>query len=91
MKTIWKFPLPVTDFQKIEMPKGAEVLSAQVQGVSLCLWAMVDPEAETELRGFWIIGTGHPIEHEKNLGRFIGTTQMYNGSLIWHVFEHRNG
>lgn len=29
MKTIWKFPLAVTDSQRIGMPSGAEILTVQ--------------------------------------------------------------
>lgn len=41
MKTIWKFELKVGDKQTVEMPEGAEILTAQFQGDTLCLWALV--------------------------------------------------
>lgn len=91
MKTIWKFPLAVTDFQKVDMPLGAKVLAVQPQGDQVCLWALVDPAAENDRRGFWIHGTGHPIEHEKHLGAYIGTFQLRGGALVFHVFEHTYG
>jgi len=46
MKTIWKFPLAVDGFQKIDMPKGAEVLTVQTQGERACLWVKLDPSAD---------------------------------------------
>lgn len=88
MITIWKFPLAVTDFQKIDMPKGAQVLTVQRQGEQACIWALVDTDKEYDVRGFWIFGTGNPIEHSDRLGRYVGTFQALGGALIWHVFEH---
>lgn len=88
MKTIWKFPLEITDVQEIEMPHGAQVLTAQMQGMQLCVWAMVDDAiAATEKRAFWVHGTGNPIKYAGELGRYIGAVQMHSGMLIWHVFE----
>lgn len=88
MKTIWKFPLAVDVFQKIDMPKGAEVLTVQPQGDRACIWAMLDPTADTTRRGFWIFGTGHDIEGEvlERMGRYVGTFQIRG--FVWHVFEH---
>jgi hypothetical protein len=60
-KVIWKFELEPTDNQEIEMPKGAEILTAQNQVGIPCLWALVDPTAEKETRTFEVVGTGHPI------------------------------
>jgi len=89
MRTIWKFPLAVADFQTVDMPIGAEVLAVQPQREQVCLWAKVDPSRDKERRGFWIIGTGHPIEddRERNIGRHVGTFQLHGGALVFHVFE----
>ena len=85
MKTIWKFPLEVTDNNVIKMPKGAQILSVQVQHNIPCLWAAVDPEAELETRTIFTVGTGHPISLDA--GRFIGTYQLNYGRFMGHVFE----
>ena len=42
MKTIWKYPLRIRDWVRLEMPRGAEILCVQVQGLTPCLWALVD-------------------------------------------------
>lgn len=86
MKAIWKYPLRVTDLQAIEMPKGAQVLTAQTQNGSVCIWALVDPSEATEKRAFAVIGTGHPIEQAEQL-RYVSTFQIHGGSLVFHVFE----
>lgn len=83
-KTIWKFELRPA-ITKIEMPEGAQVLTAQMQGNQLCLWALVDPGAKKETRTFEVFGTGHPI-NEGNI-MYITTFQMSGGAFIFHVFE----
>lgn len=85
METIWKFPLLITGMQEVEMPKGAKIISTGTQAEVVCLWAIVDPEAEKEKREIAIVGTGHQMP-DRALS-FIGTTQMHGGALIWHVFE----
>lgn len=83
--TIWKFPLPIEDFVLLDMPKGAKVLTVQTQQETVCLWAIVNPNNETEKRGFYIVGTGHPFP--KHASDYVGTVQVRNGFLVFHVFE----
>lgn len=85
-KTIWKFALdPLNDVMSINMPKGAEVLSAGVQSGIVHLWAVVDPEADKEPRAFLAVGTGHLTFDD--LGRFVGTVMLFDGQLVFHIFE----
>lgn len=87
MKRVYKYPLDIQDEVVVMMPKGARVLSVQVQSGRPCLWAAVDPsEITLEERWFRIAGTGHPIQDDVVDG-FIGTIQMYDGRLVFHVFE----
>jgi hypothetical protein len=83
IKTIWKFPLAVTQTQGISMPRHAEILCVQAQGVGACIWARVDPTFDKEQRQIVIHGTGHEFEEYPN--RYIGTFQ--SGAFVWHVFE----
>lgn len=83
MKSIWKFPIEVTDEQSVKMPVGAQALSVQVQNGQVCLWALVDADAETEERFVQIFGTGHPVSGE---GTFVETFQMQGGTLVFHAF-----
>ena len=84
-KAIWKYDVGVDEFS-LEMPKGATILSAQLQRDSAVMWAMVDPEAPKETRHFVTIGTGHPISNPDQL-EFIDTFQAQSGYLVIHVFE----
>lgn len=85
MKTIWKYPIPyLTPLREIEMPEGAEILTAQIQNGVLCLWAIVDTSKPETTRVIEIIGTGHEIQ--KGERKYIGTVYPDNG-LVWHIFE----
>ena len=80
---------------EIEMIKGAKILCVREQPeineqgklqVIGRVWALVNPaETETEKRYFRLIGTGEKFE-DGNL-KYIGTYQVYNGSIILHLFE----
>ena len=94
MKTIFKYPLSISDEQLIEMPIGAEILSLQVQNNIPCIWAMIE-EFEVEMidRTFMMYGTGHSFynrNYEKYDDKpFIGTFQVHSGTLVFHVFEEK--
>ena len=85
MNVIYKYPLMTADEQRVDMPRGAHILSVDVQRGVYCLWALVDPQAEKEQRTFAIIGTGHPIADAARLD-YIGSAQL-GEALIFHVFE----
>jgi hypothetical protein len=80
MKQIWKYQVE----NLIEMPKEAEILTVKVQdSFNVCIWAKVDPEKETEIRAFEVIGTGHPFDDTNK--EYIGT--YLDGPFVWHLFE----
>ena len=90
MKTIWKYPIAMTDVQNVTMPVGAEILSVQPQGGELQLWAIVDPEAAPEFRVIECVGTGHwmhDVGGDGNIRKHIDTVQLCGGSLVLHIFE----
>ena len=83
MKTIWKFPLKITDRQPILLPSQHTFLSIADQGGQLCLWVEVETTKEIVERTIWIVGTGNPIP--RAAAAFIGTVLMRPG--VWHVYE----
>lgn len=85
MKSVWKFSLGESTHPILTMPKGAEILSVQVQRDEPQLWALVDPNAPKVKRQFHVYGTGWDVEQD-NL-RFIDTVQMRGGTFIFHIFE----
>lgn len=84
MKTIWKYPLQPT--QRLPLPKGAKILSAQLQNDEICIWVLLDTENLTQEVPIWIFGTGHEVPKNLNL-EFIGTVQLMGGGLVFHVFQ----
>lgn len=89
MKTIHKYGIGVRDQMTIEMPVGAEIISIQLQGSNICIWAIVDEEESmTVLRHFKIFGTGHDINSIDAL-KYLSTVQepTDSGAFVWHVFE----
>lgn len=90
-KVIYKYPCELEDSFIIEMPKGAEILSVQVQHGHPFLWALVEPDVEKEERRFQLFGTGHII-HWGLLAKvkFIGTFQLSGGMIVFHLFETTN-
>ena len=84
MKTIWKCTLAPDSRQTVTLPRGAELLTVQVQFDLVQLWAVVDSSQPVETRYIHIVGTGHPIGFA---GKYIGTFQLDGGALVFHVFE----
>jgi hypothetical protein len=89
-RQVWKFPVPMgglEDVFTIDVPHGAEPLTVQLQGGDPQLWALVDPSQPRETRTFRIAGTGHSITERIAGAGYIGTFQVLNGRLVFHVFE----
>ncbi len=83
MKTIWKYK--INPDNNLEIPQGGIVLSVQTQEDQPCMWVLVDSFNKNELRKFKAYGTGHQLP--ENSGKYIGTFQVENGSLVFHLFE----
>jgi len=84
-RSIWKYPLKVTDEQILEIPGGAKILSVELQHGVPCLWALVHPKNKKKKRVVQIFGTGNPIP-DADLGEYVSTFQSMGGNLVWHVF-----
>ena len=82
--TIWKAVLKAENVQDIEMPEGAEILTAREQHEDLCIWFSCDPSKPKTKRRIAVVGTGHPAPEG---ARYIGSGFFHGGSLVFHVFE----
>lgn len=87
MKSIWKFPLAVTDEQTVALPKGAEILCVQTQDGIPCLWTLVTTGAAQEDVRIFTYGTGHNVMPRHGAKNYIGTYQLEGGSLVFHLFR----
>lgn len=93
-KTVFKFVLEHDT--AIQLQKGAEILHVASQYGKVCLWALVDPRAETEPRTFMLFHTGESIPDAPAFN-FIGTAilkgdptfhrDIVASDHVYHVFE----
>lgn len=82
----WKYHLHLVGEQLLKMPAGAWILSVAHQPVvGLCVWALVDPEAELVTRRIYIRGTGHALAGAA-AAEYVGTVVEPDGKLVWHVW-----
>lgn len=82
MKTVWKWPLVLTDAQVLPVPAGAQPLTVQMQGPPT-LWALVDTDANTRPFEVRIVGTGNRGPDVTGF-TYLGTVQ--DRIFVWHVF-----
>lgn len=87
MLKVFKYQVEVSDYPEIDMKIGAHILSFQVQQGGLCIWAIVNPDGDDEVRRFRLVGTGHEINEPERKLKYIGTTQMLEGRVLFHLFE----
>ena len=86
MKTVYKYPLKLQDYQVLSLPQGAVILHVDYQGMEdLFLWALVDTNAPLEPRGIRIAGTGHDL-NISGWYKYINTV-FSDWGLVWHIFE----
>lgn len=86
MITIYKYKVEMSEDFLIRMPKGAEVLSVQVQHGRVQIWARVDTSQPEVPYRFGVHGTGHELYDFTENAPFIGTFQIAEGSLVFHLF-----
>lgn len=85
--TIWKYELKVTDINRLELPKGANILCVQLQSGQPCLWVETNSlESHKEVHVIETFGTGHKLDESPR--KYIGTYQLQNGALVFHVYQH---
>lgn len=82
---VYKYHLTTASETELQMPVGAQVLRVDVQHESICLWALVDPDAQNERRVFEVFGTGHEMPNQNRI--FINTFLVRGGSYVFHAFE----
>ena len=89
MKTVYKYTIAPDPTQHIDLPNGAEILKVEMQQNIPCIWVLVDVDfTHMERRWFRLVGTGQEFEHDER-HQYIGTFLMYEGTLVWHLFEVR--
>jgi hypothetical protein len=86
MKTIHKVKIDLEDEQEIELPEESDILCAGMQHEIIYLWYLtLDSKASKVKRKIIIRGTGHQFPDGDY--KYINTVMLYNGNLVYHVFE----
>lgn len=90
-KVVHKFSIDKgSSFTAIEIPSGAKILKAGIQGNQIVLWAVVESPAELrETRVFSRILTGdHFAYNEANHKLDYISTVTDNQGIVYHIFEY---
>jgi hypothetical protein len=84
---VYKYPLPLPmgDWASVAMPSDAYPLCVQMQRGAPFIWARITVGCPLANHRFRIAGTGHDLGDYT--GRHIGSFQMADGDLVFHVFE----
>ena len=82
---IFKYNLTTAEYQEVEMPGGAEILTLQLQFDAPVVWARVNTSHPPEKRRFAVYGTGNPISAAPQ--KYVGSFQQEKGEFVFHVFE----
>ncbi len=79
--------MPKHQLIRLQMPEKAKVLTGQLQGNELVIWAEVNPRNEVAERIIEIVGTGGPLSELKHAQKrtYISTFQL--GWFVGHIFE----
>lgn len=89
MKTIYKYKVKRQETQEVEMPVGAQILTAQPIDVNVWIWAIVDTEVQDkEMRRIAVLKTGQEITLNSDELLYINSVQFGGGELVLHVFEY---
>ena len=83
---IWKWTLDTVEEQSLRLPQNAQILTIQLQNDKPQLWALVDTESPIVIRDFLTYYSGSAMP-DGDFGQYVGTYQLDNGFLVFHVFE----
>ena len=90
---VWKFNTTDKGFVEkfeIKMPKNAQLLNVDIDANnSPCIWALVYPQEEMEIRHFELFGTGQELHNDMGIERKYVGSYSY-GNFIGHIFERIN-
>jgi hypothetical protein len=88
MRKVYKFNLPVADQVKVQIPRGAKILSADrlENTMDISVWALIDDKASYVTKEFSIRGTGHPANGLSG-NNFVGTVIFRELGIVLHVWE----
>jgi len=86
MKTIYKYPLKITNVQQIQYTPNSGEFDCLKVGLdpngNPCIWAVANTKEEPKLIKIFVVGTGNPLPNDADyhLGSFN------QNMFVWHVF-----
>lgn len=85
---IYKYALPFSLTEVIEMPEGARVISVHEQYGLVTLWMLVDPAQPPAPRAFRVVATDEELAlDDDERAEPIGSVHVAAGALVYHVLE----
>lgn len=88
MRTIHKYLLLPGDQTVIQTYEGAKVLCVQMQHGDPHVWLEVDTQQPLTRKTFRVYGTGHELPSAFGPSYYVGTFQLNNGELVFHVYAN---
>ena len=89
MKIVQKFTIPFAPEFELVVPEGAKVVDVGMQDTDMCMWAIVDTDAEPVRQRFFLVTTGSPIPTDGKGVQYLGTihekTRLTN--FVAHLFK----
>jgi len=86
MKKIYKYPIPIEDKITLTLPVNSDILTVQIQKGEPVVYALVGTVLKMERdRKLELYSTGMEVPENRI---YIGTFQMLNGALVYHLFEN---
>jgi hypothetical protein len=82
---VFKQELKITDVQFVTLYMDAEIICVQVQHGKPCIWYTTNAPRGIKVVRIYTHGTGHLMA--SNIKKYIGTYQLSEGDLVFHVFE----
>lgn len=88
MNKIFKYALGPEERQVTSFPKGSKIVSVASQQDQLVVYAIVPiDEKEVVYHEFATYGTGHELPGDLADFEFLGTSLLFDGVLVLHVFH----
>lgn len=88
MKVIYKYSISIANHYTIAMPKGAQILTVQVQNGDPFIYALVDPNQPKHEQAFMVFDTGQSISDDiLNTYAYIGMFRF--NILVYHLFSEK--
>lgn len=86
-KHIYKYVLDVEEKQIVKIPSiNGDLLSVKSIGNDIVIYALIDTSLESKNFEIRTYGTGFGVDDDILDFKFLGTVDMHNGTVVFHIF-----